>query len=399
MRRPISRCAVLLLCVLCFAPCASETDLKFPPPTKEQRTALIRRARVWEPANVSKRDLYNGPRGALDFDVDQEITCNFVPQSLDGWTEKFLCRLDDGRIVKVKYVESDRYKEAYGEVLGTRLFWALGFHTDRALPVRVTCRDCPRKPWTYVNAGKNKDLLDEAGKIGPLPAEAEVGTWTFDPAAIEERLDGAIIEREKDEGWRWSSLALIDESAGGASKAEIDALRLLNAFVINSDNKHTQNAFVCPRSEIVKDAAGHVTCGRPVMYVSDLGAVFGKGGFLTGYEGRVDYEGWKKRSVWKNERRCTAWLLPIGGIWRPSTLRHPRVSEEGRALLARQLGALSDDQIADLFRAARIERLHQTMSDPSSGEREVTLKDWVELFKKKRDEITKHPGCPPRGRD
>jgi hypothetical protein len=34
------------------------------------------------------------------------------------------------------------------------------------------------------------------------------------------------------------------------------------------------------------------------------------------------------------------------------------------------------------------------MSDGSSGRREVTLEDWVELFKQKRDEITRHPGCP-----
>jgi hypothetical protein len=70
------------------------------------------------------------------------------------------------------------------------------------------------------------------------------------------------------------------------------------------------------------------------------------------------------------------------------------IGEEGRALLARLLAQLSDAQIRDLFRASRIELLHQTMSDGSSGRREVTLDDWVELFKQKRDEITRHPGCP-----
>jgi hypothetical protein len=60
------------------------------------------------------------------------------------------------------------------------------------------------------------------------------------------------------------------------------------------------------------------------------------------------------------------------------------------------LEKLSDAQIADLFRAARIERLHQTTSDGSSGRREVTVGDWVALFKVKRDEITKHDGCETR---
>src|ERR1700752_2016026 len=144
MNRLIPLWAVLLTCAIPFVTIAGETDLELPAPTAAQRKALIRRAHVWEPVDVSKRDLYNGPKGELDFAVDQLIPCEFVPQSLEGWTEKFLCRLKDGQTVKVKYVANDRYKEAYGEVLGTRLFWALGFPTDRALPVRVICSNCPK---------------------------------------------------------------------------------------------------------------------------------------------------------------------------------------------------------------------------------------------------------------
>ncbi|HET6371934.1 MAG TPA: hypothetical protein VFG76_01415, partial [Candidatus Polarisedimenticolia bacterium] len=148
------------------------------------------------------------------------------------------------------------------------------------------------------------------------------------------------------------------------------------------------------RAELVKGKAGRTVCSHPIMYVDDLGSVFGKGGFVTGYDGRVDYDGWKKRRVWKDSKTCKARLVSIGGIFRRSTLRNPIISEEGRALLARQLEQLSDTQITDLFRAARIERLHETTSDGATGRRAVTLRDWVELFKKKRDEITKHPGCP-----
>jgi len=91
-------------------------------------------------------------------------------------------------------------------------------------------------------------------------------------------------------------------------------------------------------------------------------------------------------------------LASIGGIFRTSTLRNPVISEEGRALLAGRMKQLSDAQIADLFRAARVDRLHQTMADGSSGRREVTVEDWVQLFKAKREEITKHPGCKTRRR-
>jgi hypothetical protein len=373
-------------------------NLKLPPVTSDERIEYIRRARVWEATDVSSKDLYNGPQGKLDYTVDQEIHCEFVPKPLAGWTAKFLCRLDDGTVFKVKYEEGDRFKEVYGEVLGTRLFWALGFYADKMLPVRVTCRGCPRQPWKYVDARKNKRSLDEKGLSPPLPPKAEVGTYTFDPATIEEKLDASNIEEREDQGWRWKSLKLVDENLGGSTKAEIDAFKLLNAFVQNADNKSKQNVLACPRSELVEDDAGNVTCRRPILYVDDLGSVFGKGGFVTGYDGRVDYEAWESRALWRNRKSCKARLASIGGILRTSTLRDPVISEAGRVLLARQMEQLSDAQIADLFRAARIERLHQTIPDGDSGRREVTLEDWVELFKKKRDEITKHPGCPtPRG--
>ena len=132
------------------------------------------------------------------------------------------------------------------------------------------------------------------------------------------------------------------------------------------------------------------------MFVADLGSVFGNGGFTTGNTGRVDYEGWKARKVWRNRKSCKARLVSLGGMFRGSTLHDPMISEEGRALLSEQLLKLSDAQIADLFRASRIQRLHQKIKDGDHGEREVTIDDWVALFKQKRSEITEHPGCKSR---
>jgi hypothetical protein len=390
------RWSARLAWVLLFVPAiaGAEEKLKLPTPTASERLDYLRRGRVWEPTDVATKDLYNGPSGEMKFGVDQEVSCEFVPKPLRGWTSKFLCRLDGGRIVKVKYEVGDKYKEVYGEVLGARLFWALGFYANDMFPVRVTCHDCPRHPWTYVDRRKSKRHLDEQGLIRAFPPEAEVGTYTFDPASIEEKLDAQTIEIKTNQGWSWKSLGQVDEKLGGATKAEIDALKLLNAFVQNADNKAKQNVLACPRAELVAGPTGEVTCGRPVLYVDDLGSVFGKGGFTTGYAGRVDYDGWKKRSVWKDSDSCRARLVSVGGIFRRSTLSDPIIGEAGRALLAQQLELLSDAQIADLFRAARIEKLHQTTSDGHSGRREVTLDDWVQLFKTKRAEITGHPGCP-----
>jgi len=361
----------------------------------KQRLEYIRRARVWEPTDVSARNLYEGPPGRLRFAVDDEVSCDFVPEPMSGWTEKFSCRLEDGTVVKVKYDDGGKYKEVFGEVLGTRLFWALGFYADRMLPVRMTCRGCPEHPWEFVDARK-KLPLDDEGRIASFPKDARLGTYTFDLAAVEESLDSETIETKDKQGWRWKILDKVEETRGGATKAEIDALKLLNAFVQNADNKSRQNTLACPRAALEVDNEGIVTCRSPILYVDDLGSVFGNGGFTTGNSGRVDYEGWKARRVWRDKESCRARLTSVGGIFRTSTLKDPVISEEGRVLLSEQLERLSDAQIADLFRAARIERLHEKFSDGAHPKQGVTIDNWVELFKQKRREITEHPGCRPR---
>jgi hypothetical protein len=366
-----------------------------PETTKKQWLDSIRRARVWEDTDVSAKDLYQGPAGRLPFAVDDEVACDFVPKPMTGWTPKFTCRLEDGTIVKVKYEDGGRYKEVFGEVLGTRLFWALGFYADRMLPVRVTCRGCPERPWEFVDARKKLPLNDD-GDIASFPSDAGIGDHRFDLAAIEERIDSETIARKDKKGWKWKVLGRVEDAQGGATIAEIDALKLLNAFVQNADNKAAQNRLACPEASLEIEPGGVVSCRRPIMYVSDLGSVFGHGGFTTGDSGRVDYDGWKARRVWRDAPSCRARLTSVGGIFRTSTLKDPVISEEGRALLSAQLEQLSDSQIGDLFRAARIGSLDQQLDDGEGGARSVTIDDWVALFKLKRSEITEHPGCSPR---
>jgi hypothetical protein len=381
--------------VLASSGSIASDHVKLAEPNAKQRLDYIRRARVWEPTDVSAKDLYRGPSGRLAFAVNDEVSCDFVPKPMSGWTTKFACRLEDGTVVKVKYDDGGKYKEVFGEVLGTRLFWALGFYADRMLPVHMTCRGCPQHPFEFVDQRKKLPLNDE-GDIASFPPDAKLGTYRFELATVEEKLDSETIETKDKRGWSWRLLDQVDETLGGASKAEIDAFKLLNAFVQNSDNKAIQNRLVCPRAALEVDGNGGVTCNRPVMFVSDLGSVFGHGGFTTGNSGRVDYEGWKARRVWRSRASCKARLVSLGGMFRRSTLHDPVISEEGRALLSEQLLKLSDAQIADLFRGARIERLHQYTKDGDHDEREVTIDDWVKLFKQKRSEITEHPGCKPR---
>lgn len=94
--------AVALVAVGALAARADEIK-KFPKPSDAERLDLIRRSRVFTPTDVAAKDLYEGPPGELPFHVDDEVACTFVPKQMNGWTEKFSCKLEDGTVVKVKY--------------------------------------------------------------------------------------------------------------------------------------------------------------------------------------------------------------------------------------------------------------------------------------------------------
>src|SRR6266850_2507215 len=89
----LSAVIAFALMLLPFAASADDRP-KLPKSTSDDRDDYIRRARVWEPTDVASKDLYNGPVGKLKFAVDQEITCDFVPRPMSGFTAKFLCRLE-----------------------------------------------------------------------------------------------------------------------------------------------------------------------------------------------------------------------------------------------------------------------------------------------------------------
>ena len=112
------------------------------------------------------------------------MTCDYKEKERSGRSPKFECETSPGHAVKVKY--GPRNAEVFGEVLATRLFWALGFPADRMYPVRVRCRGCPADP---------RDSPEMAGDV-----------VEFDPAAIERKLPGRAMETQGDSGWTWSEL-------------------------------------------------------------------------------------------------------------------------------------------------------------------------------------------------
>ncbi len=333
--------------------------------TESERFEAVGRARVWSPVDVAKVDLRAGPQAEGAFAPNAWVNCEYKEQkNSSGRSPKFTCETTPGHPVKVKY--GSRNAEVFGEVLATRLFWALGFAADRMYAVRVRCHGCPNDP------KKSHEGVDKV--------------VVFDPAVIERKLPGRPMETKADSGWTWSELEHIGPDAPAGSRAQRDALKLLAAFVQHTDTKGANQRLLCPEGEEVGDRG----CRNPVMMVNDLGLTFGQAGFLIRNKDSVSLETWARLPVWNEGEACVAHLK--GSF--TGSFSNPKISEEGRAFLAGLLVSLSDAQLRSLFEGARVKR---RSSDPGGDEEDqaelATVNGWVQAFKLKRAQIVDRR-CP-----
>jgi hypothetical protein len=356
---PLRRAAAVVAFTVSFSLLAGPPSFAIGEDDKESREALIARAKVWRPINTRSLDLKTGPRGAGSFALRETVACEFVDTHLSGATPKFACRLPDGDELKVKYLDANNKNgEVYGEILGSRLLWALGFGADRMYSVRVICHGCPERLGGIVR--------DNGDRI-------------FDPAAVERKL-GRELEGE----WSWDDLDKIKPSQGGATKAERDALTLLAVLLQHSDSKARNQRIVC------LDAAGEKKqrCAEPLMMISDVGITFGRA-LARNQEPRasVNLKEWSEVPVWKDRNSCVGQL---SGSW-TGTLKDPVISEAGRRFLADLLVRLSDDQLRDMFGAARV---YLRPREPQHGDSGFpSVDEWVNAFNDKRRQIVDHR-CP-----
>ena len=356
--------AVLLVLGLAAATAACDIgDAAGDPPANatlaRARDDALARARVWAPpaTPVSQFDFTANPPGG--FGIADDVNCEFTVEKLTGRTQKFHCRLTDGRIVKVKYGASNA--ELQAEIAGTRLLHALGFPADDMFVVHsVRCAGCPAFPFEAL-------LCHETVGIEPLcfydamdPRRVRV----IRPVVIERRLPGTIVEAAEDQGWSWFELDRIDPSRG-STRAEIDALRLLAVVLAHWDNKGANQRLVCPDGK----RSGDGGCSEPVAMIQDLGATFGPE--------RVDLQNWRAFPVWQDPKTCTVSMksLPFDG----ATFGARRISEAGRQMLAGLLDQLTDRQLTDLFTAARFAEYD------AIGAEGRHVDAWVRAF---RDKVT-----------
>jgi hypothetical protein len=331
------------------------------------RNDALRRAKVLHPAaDRQPIDLSLNPPDLATFGSEDLVECQYVPSAATGMTPKFTCLLRTGESVKVKYGRSPELAAEFG---ATRLLSALGFGADRMFLVpRVRCFGCPLDPFRLQQATdlvRGQRLLEKA---------LDYSRWTeFEWAAIEREPDAPEITAGGAPGWAWWELDRVDPSSGGASRAEIDAFRLMALFLAHWDNKSENQRLVCLSGE-----PDGQRCASPFAMIDDAGATFGPA--------KVDLEGWRAAPIWTDRATCRTSMrtLPHRG----ATYSDARISEAGRRLLASRLSRVTDADVRDLVVAARFAAF-----DGSEAEsREVA--GWVETFMDKVREITDRPPCP-----
>jgi hypothetical protein len=339
-----------------------------PEAERERREDALRRMKVWRaPAvPIARARLDANPKDAARLLTAGTLACRFLPAAIHGTTPKFDCVVAGGEVVKVKYGANP---ELRAELAASRLLSALGFGADRMYRVpTVRCFGCPRSPF------RTLQVVDLA-RLGRVYRSTmlDYGEFTdFADVAVERRFPGTKIEAPGHEGWAWFELEKVASARGGATRAELDALRLMAVFLAHWDNKDENQRLVCLPGGSGRGAA----CAKPFGLLHDVGASFGPH--------KADLDGWRRTPIWREPSRCRISMtrLPYGG----GTFLDAEVSEAGRRFLLGLLRQLSRRQVRDLFSGAGF--------GPEAGPGGSDVSGWVEAFENKVREIESVGRCP-----
>jgi hypothetical protein len=356
MTRPHAYLAVVAVVTVAACAHATRASRANHTTTPSQRLAAIRRAQIWAPTDVASMDLRAGPQGPGAFAPDEIVACEYSNKQMSGRSPKFTCVKPPGDELKVKFGRDNG--EVFAEVASSRLLWALGFVADRMYPVRVVCHGCP-----------------------PEIQGTEV-------ASIQRKAEGREMVSSDISGWEWPELDLVNPRAGGAPRAQRDALKLLAAFIQHTDSKAEQQRLLCLDPRARKEEDPDETCQASVMMVHDLGLTFGRANlFNRNAIGSANLAQWSSAPVWTSATGTCVANMPRS---QTGTLDNPLITEDGRTFLAGLLVKLTDAQLYDLFEVSRFPRRSTlTAASPDTS----TVPQWVELFKKKRAEIVNR-ACP-----
>jgi len=312
------------------------------PNARAERRDALRRATFLVPATFQPLHI-SSTSDPLSHPVP---SCRFLPSEPSGTTPKFDCVFADGEMVKVKYGHD---AEIHGEAAATALLQLLGYAADSVRIVsRLRCYGCPRHPFVAAYLRWNVHM--------PLvPKEVPGGFTDFEWVAVERKFPAPEIETDHLSGWEWRELDSVD-----APRQEVDAFRLLAAFLAHWDNKSENQRLVC----LDDPAARAGTCAHPLAMIQDAGASFGPL--------KVNLARWRDLPVWYDRTSCTLSMraLPFEG----ATFEDVNISEAGRVLAARRLSAISKAQIERIFAEARFPQFQVGTAD------ERDLRAWTQAF-------------------
>jgi hypothetical protein len=363
--------------------------------TAKDRQTAINKASIYTAKAVGEADIMAGPaqkKKDFQFHYDDTVTCEFVTpgQQMGGNTPKFLCNILkveslDGTVqtsdqikdepLKVKFGDGNR--EVYAEIISSRLLWALGFYTDAWFPIRVSCTNCPADP--------------ESGSGDRAPR-------TFHEASVVRKYAGQkmYVVGNEDEGWSWKEF----DQLNGSPTYQKDGLKLMAAFISHSDNKPPQQRLVC--DEVNVDTTTNpatTTCTVSRMVVQDVGATFGGGGIFTDNStAKVNLHEWTDKPVWNKVGKAGSTQPPPQceavlhkSLTAKDGLDNPTISEEGRRFTAGLMCQLSDQQITQMFKLARVAEMpefHNSDGSFKNGQTEdAIVQEWVTVFKQKREDM------------
>jgi len=272
-----------LLAVVCVAvPAAAQTNTS---------RSSASGAAMWEPVDVSKRNLLLGAGGASMRPDLRRV--RFVRKETGGNNLKYRIRDASGRIWVAKIAD-----ESQPEVAANRLLWAVGYRTE----------------------------IDYVARRLTIP-----GKGTFTNIRLEARPKG--IDRDGD--WEWDSNPFV-------GTREFKGLRVMMALINNWDLKDSNNAILR-------------TGRQAQYIVSDLGSSFGKlpvsSAFILNRFGRSvnDPEDFAN-STFIHKVEDNGEIDFYYKAKGKKLLEQIRV--EDARWIGRLLGRLSDRQIRDAFRAA-----------------------------------------------
>lgn len=326
------------------------------PPAKEwaARNEKLAGARVFrnEPFDAASIDFAADPnRGVVDATL---TSCKYKPDAVSGTTPKFDCELSNGEKIKVKYGGS---KEIPSETAATRLLHALGFGADRVTRVEtVRCFGCPFQPF------HTRALLEMLSVEGWFDKRIDYSSHRdFKKVSVERNFEGEAIEVGNERGWAFYELDKIDPSRGGATRAEVDALRLMAVFLHHWDNKSSNQRLTCANAKTAD-------CEHPLAMIQDVGSEFGPK--------KAALDQWRTKPVWQDAATCMVSMkgMPYNG----GTFEDTVISEGGRKILADRLRQLSPKQIETLFTTAGFE----------------DVPAWSAAFHERVKQIVERTACP-----